>query len=103
MDVARREFLDLALVGPDLGLDAAREVDLDLLVTLRRLEDALGPFEQIAHAAAPPMVIAGEAHRGLAAADGNAAGRPCRRCPGVIEKSFATASTRLQARPARCR
>ena len=41
----RRELFDLALVGLDLGVDAARDVDLDLLGALRRLEDPLRSFQ----------------------------------------------------------
>ena len=50
------EFFYFALVGLDLGIDTAGDVDLDLLATVRRLQDAFRQLQKLTHAAAPPMV-----------------------------------------------
>ena len=52
-----REVLDRSLVRADFGLHATGEVDLELLVALNRFEKLVRSFEQVTHAAAPPIVI----------------------------------------------
>ena len=50
------ELLDLALEDPDRGLPAVGDVDLDLLVGRRLLEDAAGPSRGAQAPAVPPIV-----------------------------------------------
>ena len=53
--VRRRERLDLAVVGPHLGVGAPRHVDLHALAGTRPADDRLREVVQIVHAV-PPRV-----------------------------------------------